>query len=56
MKMEIESKLEIRRSTINQVRELVEGNLEAVGPIMDDHDGGAAAAFKIRIFTHLMIS
>ena len=26
---------------------LVEGKLKAVGPIMDDHDGGAAAAFKV---------
>lgn len=45
--MKMESKLEVRRDTINQVRGLVEGKLKAVGPIMDDHDGGAAAAFKV---------
>jgi hypothetical protein len=45
--MKTETKLEVRRDTINQVRGLVESKLKAVGPIMDDHDGGAAAAFKV---------
>ena len=44
--MKTETKLEVRRDTINQVRGLVESKLKDVGPVMDDHDGGSAAAFK----------
>lgn len=35
----------IRLDTLRQLRELVESDIENLGPIMDDYDGGQKAAY-----------
>jgi hypothetical protein len=49
------NKVQAKLWTLGHMRELVEANVEKLGPIMDDYDGGQAAAFEkvltdIRVF------
>jgi hypothetical protein len=39
------NKTEVKLNTLRQLRELVESNIEKVGPVMDDYDGGQRAAY-----------
>ena len=45
----------VKLSTLQQVRELVQSDIDKVGPVMDDYDGGQIAAYErvldnIRVF------
>jgi len=49
------NKSEVKLWTLRHMREMVEANIEKVGPVMDDYDGGQKAAFDkvlndIRVF------
>ena len=49
------NKKQVKLNALQQVRELVESNIEQIGPIMDDYDGGQKAAYDkvlndIRVF------
>ena len=49
------SKSETKLWTLRNMREMVEANIEKLGPIMDDYDGGQKAAYDkvlsdIRVF------
>jgi hypothetical protein len=37
---------EIKLNTLRQMREMVQSDLDKVGPVMDDHDGGQVAAYE----------
>ena len=49
------NKTETKLWTLRHMRELVESNVEKLGPVMDDYDGGQKAAYDkvltdIRVF------
>ena len=49
------NKSEVKLWTLRHMRELVESNVEKLGPVMDDYDGGQKAAYDkvlkdIRVF------
>ena len=40
------NKKEIKLNTLRQLREMVQSDIDKVGPVMDDHDGGRMAAYE----------
>ena len=40
------NKSEAKLWTLRHMRELVESNVEKLGPVMDDYDGGQEAAYE----------
>ena len=46
------NKEEAKLWTLKHMRELVEANIEKVGTVMDDHDGGQIAAYE-RVLTDI---
>jgi uncharacterized protein Yka (UPF0111/DUF47 family) len=52
-------KTEVKLWTLRHMRELVEANVEKLGPAMDDYDGGQQAAYEkvltdIRMFESII--
>ena len=52
-------KTEVKLWTLRHMRELVEANIEKLGPVMDDHDGGQQEAYEkvltdIRMFESII--
>ena len=37
---------EIKLNTLRQLRDMVKSDIERVGPVMDDYDGGQVAAYE----------
>ena len=53
--MNTRDKSEVKLWTLKHMREMVEANIQKLGPIMDDYDGGQEAAYErvlkdIRVF------
>jgi hypothetical protein len=53
------NKSEAKLWTLRNMRELVEANIEKLGPVMDDYDGGQKAAYDkvltdIRVFESIV--
>ena len=40
------NKSEIKLNTLRQLREMVESDMDKVGPVMDDFDGGQVNAYE----------
>jgi hypothetical protein len=40
------NKKEVKLNTLRQLREMVQSDIDKVGPIMDDYDGGQKAAYE----------
>ena len=40
------NKKEVKLNTLRQLREMVQSDMDKVGPIMDDYDGGQEAAYE----------
>ena len=47
-------KTETKLWTLKHMREMVEANIEKVGPVMDDYDGGQVAAYE-RVLTDIRV-
>ena len=48
------SKSEAKLWALKHMREMVESNIEKLGPIMDDYDGGQLAAYE-RVLTDIRL-
>ena len=40
------NKKEVKLNTLRQLRDMVKSDIEKVGPVMDDYDGGQVAAYE----------
>ena len=54
------NRTDTKLSTLRQLRELVQADIDKVGPVMDDYDGGQMAAYEkvltsIRMFESIVL-
>ena len=55
------NRTDVKLNTLQQLRELVQSDIDQVGPVMDDYDGGKMAAYErvldnIKVFESIIVN